>query len=64
MPSMMIWGMWSLRVHVLDPEASVCILVLLLLGTLLKPLPTLGFLIHGDGTCLMLIVRVKQENDM
>lgn len=48
----------------LDPEASVCILVLLLLGTLLKPLPTLGFLIHGDGTCLMLIVRVKQENDM
>lgn len=31
---------------------------------LTEALASTGFLIHGDGSCLMLIVRVKQENYM
>ena len=62
MPSMLIRDTWSLSVQALDPEAAVCDLVLLLLGAY-RALASPRFP-YSYGACLMLVVRVKQENYM
>lgn len=62
MPSMVIWNTWSLSVQALGPEAAVCVLVLLLMGAY-RALASPRFP-YSYGACLMLVVRVKQENYM